>query len=37
VFRVRLEIGDAEHTPDEATVSEINKILDDLKSGFRVT
>ncbi len=33
-FRVRIEVGDADNTPDAATLAEINKILADLKSGF---
>lgn len=37
VFRVRIEVGDADHTPDDATVEEINKILDNLKKGFQMS
>lgn len=36
-FKVRIEIGDADHAPDAATVAEVNKILADLKSGFHVS
>jgi len=35
-FKVRIELGDAEHTPGEATVTEVNGILENLKSGFHV-
>jgi hypothetical protein len=37
VFRVRIEIGDKDHVPDETTVAEVNQILDDLKSGFHLS
>jgi hypothetical protein len=36
VFRVRIEVGDAANRPDESTIEKINKILDDLKSGFQI-
>ena len=36
-FRVRIEVGDADNTPDDPTVAEINQILDDLKAGLQVS
>ena len=36
-FKVRIEVGDADSTPDEATVTEVNGILGNLKSGFQVS
>jgi hypothetical protein len=36
-FKVRIEIGDADNIPDDATIAEINQILDNIKQGFKVT
>lgn len=35
-FKVTIEVGDAENEPDDATVAEVNQILDDLKPGFQL-
>ena len=37
VFRMRIEVGDADHTPDDATLSEINQVLANLKTGFQAS
>lgn len=36
-FKVRIEVGDADNAPDDATIAEINQLLADLKSGFTVS
>ncbi len=35
-FKVRIEVGGADNPPDDATIAEINQILDNLKPGFKV-
>ncbi|MEO2035923.1 MAG: DUF499 domain-containing protein, partial [Planctomycetaceae bacterium] len=34
VFRVRIEFGDGEQTPNPEAIAEINALLEDLKDGF---
>ncbi|NLF93977.1 MAG: ATP-binding protein [Oligosphaeraceae bacterium] len=36
-FKVRIEVGDADSAPGDATIAEINQLLGDLKSGFTVS
>lgn len=35
-FKVRIEVGDADNVPDQATIAEINQILGDLRPGFQL-
>ena len=37
VFRVRIEVGDADHAPDDAPLAEINQVLANLKTGFQAS
>ena len=37
IFRVRIEVGNGKQAPDDASIAEINQILEDLKAGFKVT
>lgn len=36
-FKVHITVGDADNAPDEATIAEINQVLDDLRSGFQLS
>ena len=36
-FKVQIKFGEADHAPDEASIAEINKILNDLKPGFHLS